>query len=645
MQTMASKDNPLIPLDVLFGNPDKVGPSLSPDGRYLSYVAPLDGVLNVFVRTVGAEDDRPVTRDTGRGIRHHGWAYNNRQVLYIQDRDGDENWQVFSVDIETGEQRAYTPPDPDVGHPVQAQLYATVPHRPDEMLIGLNRRDPRVHDVFHLDLATGELREVEQGDPRLVGWLVDHQMVVRGTMTSETDGGMTLAVRDGDEGEFREIVRWSAEDALSSGPLAFTGDNRGLYLLDSRGRNAAALVELRLDSGETRVLAEDERYDVSRVETHPTRHDVQAAAFIRARREWTVLDAELKPDFAVLDDAARGDLGILYRTLDDRRWLVAYARDDGPVAYHAYDREARETTLLFVHREALAEQPLATMEAVSFRSRDGLEIHGYLTRPRGADAGRLPLVLNVHGGPWVRDSWGFDPEAQWLANRGYACLQVNYRGSTGYGKAFLNAGNREWGGRMQDDLTDAVRWAIEEGIADPRRVAIFGGSYGGYATLAGVTFTPELYRAGVSIVGPSNLETFLNTIPPYWESFRAVFDQRVGRIPRHASGDKAGLPKAHDEMDAAERAEIEFIHARSPLFHAERVAAPMLIAQGANDPRVKKAESDQFVAAMREKGLDVDYAVYDDEGHGFVRPQNRLDFYRRAERFLARHLGGRAEEA
>jgi len=390
------------------------------------------------------------------------------------------------------------------------------------------------------------------------------------------------------------------------------------------------------------VIAEDPRFDLASVAFHPTEHRAQAAAFTGARREWRVLDDEVRGDFERLLAADDGDLSIVDRTLEDRTWLVAWSHDTGPVSYHLWDRTRRDLQFLFVHRAALVDLPLAPMEPVRFEARDGLELHGYLTRPRFGDA-PWPLVLAVHGGPWARDTWGFDPEAQWLANRGYACLQVNYRGSTGYGKSFLAAGDREWGGRMQDDLSDAVLWAVRRGVADPERVAIWGGSYGGYAALAGVTFTPALYRCGVAIVGPSNLLTFLDSVPPYWESFRAMLDRRVGRLPRYASGERAGQVKDEADLTEAERRELAFLRDRSPLFHADRVRCPMLIAQGANDPRVKKAESDQFVAAMRERGLDVEYVVYEDEGHGFARPENRLDFYRRAERFLARHLGGRCE--
>ncbi len=643
MQDERSPSPPaLIPLDVLFGNPDRVSPQISPDGRSLTFIAPDEGILNVWIRRQLTGEAVPLTRDRGRGIRHHGWTHTSDTVLYVQDRDGDENWRLFAVDVATGAERSLTPDDPAVPHPVQAQILADSPRRPHELVVGLNNRDERVHDAFLLDIRTGALAPLRQGTPEISRWLVDHDLEIRGFMLSHPDGSTSLCLQEGAGAAPRTLLTFPPEDALVSGPIHFSKDGRTLFLEDSRGRNAAALVAIDLATGVLTEIVADPHFDVARVHFHPTEHTVQMVAFERARREWLALDPAVAADLERLRAATPGDFGLVDRTLDDRTWLVGFMVDDGPVSYAIWHREHATLEHLFVHREALVGLPLAPMQPVSFGARDGLRIHGYLTLPRGGTR-PFPLVLNVHGGPWVRDSWGYDPEAQWLANRGYASLQVNYRGSTGYGKDFVNAGDREWGGRMQDDLTDAVRWAIGEGIADPGRVAIFGGSYGGYATLAGVTFTPELYRCGVSIVGPSNLETFLNTVPPYWESFRAMLDRRVGRLPRYEDGERAGAPKAPEDLSADERAEMEFIHSRSPLFHVDRVRCPMLIAQGANDPRVKKAESDQFVEAMRTKGLPIEYVVYEDEGHGFARPENRLDFYRRADRFLAEHLGGRCE--
>lgn len=633
----------LIPRDVLFGNPDKVSPKLSPDGTYLTWVAPYEGVLNVWIKTVGQEDDRPLTKDNGRGVRRYGWAWNGEQVIYVQDKDGDENWRIYAVDIKTDEVKPLTPPDPKVNHPVQAQILKSIPERPDEMLIGLNKRNQRMHDVYLLNIKTGKMNLVQEANPMTMGWEIDHKMNIRGYTQAEQDGGMSVYMRSGGKGKFKQILKWGSEDAMATAVITFSDDNKKLYMIDSRGRNSGALTEFDLKTDEIKVIAEDPKYDVSTIEMHPTNHTIQAVGFMKDRLEWDVVDDDIKADFDKIKANNPGDFSVTDRTKDDRKWLVAYDQDNGPVAYYFYDRDAGTLTHMFNHREALVGKPLVNMKPIKFTARDGLEVHGYLSMPMHAK-GPIPMVLNVHGGPWYRDSWGYNPEAQWFANRGYACLQVNFRGSTGYGKEFINAGDREWGGKMQNDLTDAVKWAIDEGIADPKKVAIYGGSYGGYATLAGVTFTPDLYACGVSIVGPSNLETFLNTIPPYWESFRKVMDKRVGMIPRYDNGPMKGQPKDPKDFTAAEKKEVEFLKSRSPLYFVDQVKIPMLVAQGKNDPRVNVAESDQFVKAMQDKGLNVEYVVYPDEGHGFARPENRMDFYGKAEKFLAGILGGRYEE-
>jgi dipeptidyl aminopeptidase/acylaminoacyl peptidase len=408
---------------------------------------------------------------------------------------------------------------------------------------------------------------------------------------------------------------------MTSGPVTFARDGRTIVLRDSRDANAARLVRWDLATGATTVLAEDPAYDVSEVLVHPDTYEVQAVSFVGARREWRALDRAIHDDLAAIAGLRDGDFVVYGRTDADDLWMVGFTEDDAPATYYLFDRGPRAAEFLFTARPALEHYTLSQMEPVSIQARDGLTLHGYVTYPPAVSRQRLPLVLNVHGGPWHRDAWGFDPEAQWLANRGYACLQVNFRGSTGYGKRFLNAGDREWGGKMHDDLVDAVGWAVARGIADPARVAIYGGSYGGYAALVGATMTPELFRCAVSVVGPSNLITFIQSIPPYWSSYLSMLHRRVG----------------HPELDAA------FLAARSPLSHVDRIRIPLLIGQGANDPRVKRAESEQIVGAMREKGIAHEYVVFEDEGHGFAKPENRLAFYAVAERFLARHLGGRSE--
>ena len=618
---------PLIPRETLFGNPQRVAPRLSPDGERLAFLAPKDGVLNVWVGPVGSPvggpDFGPITDDTKRGIRVYFWAEDGRHVVYLQDEGGDENWRVHAVDPSTGEDRDLTPFEG-----VQAQIVDKSRRFPDTLLIALNRENLELHDVYRLTLSTGELDLVAKNPGNVVGWVADAEFRVRGAMAATPDGGFDLLLRDGGEaegesdGDWRKYLGWGKEDALSSGPVGFTEDGGKMYLLDSRGANAARLVLLDLQSGATETLVEDPRYDVGQVVTHPETHEVQAAAVERARTEWVVLDYAIRDDFEAIRVLNRGDFVIASRDRADEKWLVGFTTDDGGASYYAYDRKGKRGEHLFDARPDLADYTLARMEPMGFTSRDGLKVEGYLTLPPGSSGEALPMVLNVHGGPWARDGWGYDPEAQWLANRGYACLQVNYRGSTGYGKEFLNAGNKEWAARMHDDLVDAVGWAVERGVADPERVAIYGGSYGGYAALVGATFTPDLFRCAVDIVGPSSLITLIESIPPYWKPLVATFHERVGN------------PETEED----------FLKSRSPLFFVDRIKIPMLIAQGANDPRVKQSEAEQIVAAMREKGIDHEYLLFEDEGHGFARPENRLKFYAAAERFLAKHLGGRVEE-
>ena len=610
---------PLIPREVLFGNPSRVSPRLSPDGESLAFIAPKDGVLNVWVGPVGSPIDgdgfEPVTDDRRRGIRLFFWAEDNKHIVYLQDEAGDENWRVHAVDPATKEDRDLTPFEG-----VQAQILDKNRHFPDDLLIVLNRENPELHDAYRLTLSTGDLDLVAKNPGNVVGWVADRDFEVRAAVAATPEGGTDLLLREGDG--WNRLIAWDKEDALSSGPVGFAEEEGKMYLLDSRGANAARLVLMDLASGEAEVLAEDPRYDVSGVVVHPETHAAQAAAVQRARTEWIVLDDAVREDFEVLKDLGRGDFSVTSRDRADESWLVAVDSDDGGASYYAYDRNTKSGEHLFDARPDLADYSLAKMEPVSFTSRDGLEVEGYLTLPPGATPEGLPMVLNVHGGPWARDGWGYDPEAQWFANRGYACLQVNFRGSTGYGKEFLNAGNREWGGKMHDDLVDAVGWAVERGVADPERVAIYGGSYGGYAALVGATFTPDLFRCAVDIVGPSNIITLIESVPPYWKPLIATFTERVG--------DPASEP--------------DFLKSRSPLFFVDRIKIPLLIAQGANDPRVKQAESEQIVVAMKERGIDHEYLLFEDEGHGFARPENRLKFYAAAGGFLAKHLGGRTEE-
>ena len=617
---------PLIPRKLLFGNPDRASAQISPDGAQLSWLAPVDGVLNVWVAPAdNPAAARPVTRDTGRGIRFYGWAYSGAQIIYLQDAGGDENWHLYAVHLESDAILDLTPLEG-----IHAQIQEVSPKQPGHILAALNDRDAQFHDIYRIDLATGERSLVLQNDG-FAGFVTDADFKVRFAVRMTADGGAEYLERD-DNGGWQPFIAVGQEDSLTTGPVGFDRSGETLFLTDSRGRDTAALQSVHLASGVATILASDARADVSDTLTHPTERTVQAAAFTYERKEWQVLDAAIAADLEFLATVADGDMEVLSRTLDDSCWIVAYLLDDGPVRYYRYLRERREAQFLFTNRAALEGQPLVKNHPVTIPARDGLNLVCYYSLPREADPDNtglpdqpLPLALLVHGGPWARDEWGYNPVFQLLANRGYAVLSVNFRCSTGFGKGFSNAGNREWGGKMHTDLVDAVQWAVAQGIADPERVGILGGSYGGYAALVGMTFTPEVFACGVDIVGPSNLITLMNTIPPYWQPQIDLFTSRVG-----------------DYRTEEGRA---FLTERSPLTYVDNIRRPLLIGQGANDPRVKQSESDQIVAAMQEKNIPVTYILYPDEGHGFARPENNLSFFAVAEAFLAEHLGGRYEPA
>jgi dipeptidyl aminopeptidase/acylaminoacyl peptidase len=619
MTADAAPPVPLVPREVLFGNPDKVQPRISPDGKRLAYIAPRDGVLNVWVGEIGgaADDFRVVTDDTERGIRAFFWAQDNARILYVQDAGGDENWRLYDVELARGTIRDLTPYEN-----VQAQVIAEEKRYPTELLVGLNKDNPQLHDVYHLDLETGELEMVLK-NPGIVGFVADPELRVRAGLQPRPDGGMNLVGRrPGATAEQWEVfLEVDSDDALGTAPIGFTADGNSLYLLSSVDANASRLLRVDLASAVATVLTEDPQYDVSGVMSNPDTKEIQMVSFAKARTENVVLDASIAADMEAIAAIQPGDFSFLGRDHADRTWLLAFTVDDGPVAYYAWDRESQQATFLFHHQPALSQYTLAHMEPFSFTARDGLEIHGYLTFPPEVERRELPAVLMVHGGPWARDNWGFNAEAQWLANRGYACIQVNFRGSTGYGKAFVNAGNKQWAAAMHDDLVDAVEYVVGQGWVDRKRVAISGGSYGGYAALVGATFTPDVFCCAVDVVGPSNLQTLIESIPPYWAPIVAQFHERVGN------------PET----------EADLLWARSPLSKVDEIKIPILVAQGANDPRVKQAESEQIVNAMREKGIDHAYLLFGDEGHGFAKPENRMRFFQVAEQFLARHLGGRFE--
>jgi dipeptidyl aminopeptidase/acylaminoacyl peptidase len=611
----------LIPRSVLFGNPERTSPRISPNGTRLAWIAPRDGVLNVWVAEIGPDGvdwgaARTVTEDTDRGVRVFGWARDGQHVLYLQDKGGDENWRLYDVDLSTMERRDLTPFEG-----IHANIIATSKRRPTEVLVGINADNPQLHDVYRLDLTTGALvKEIE--NPGYAGWLADEDLVVRCALAPLPDGSFDLLVRDSADEQWRKLLTIPAEDATSSDVVSFSGDGRSLLMISAADANTGRLTRIDLSTGAAEVLAEDPEADVAGAMLHPDTRDPQIVMILNDRMSYVVLDPSVEDDFKAVRALHPGDPAFAGRDDSDSTWLVGFTNDDGPIPYFMYDRATRSGRFLFEHQPALSSYELAPMEPFSYEARDGLVVHGYVTFPPGLGRSGLPAVLNVHGGPQVRDTWGYDAEAQWLANRGYLCVQVNYRGSTGYGKAFVAAGDREWGGKMHDDLIDAVSYVVSAGWADPSRVAIYGGSYGGYAALVGAAFTPDVFRCAVDIVGPSNLKTLLETIPPYWAPAIAQLYRRVGN-------------PSTDE---------EFLWSRSPLSRARDIRIPLLIAQGANDPRVKQAESEQIVAALVEADIEHEYMLFPDEGHGFAKPENRIKFYSAAERFLARYLNGRFEE-
>ncbi len=640
--TNCSTEEKLIPRQAIFGNPDKAALKISPNHQMISFLAPVNNVLNVWVAPADKpEDAAAITKDTLRGVRIYFWAYNNEQVIYLQDLGGDENWQVHAVNVKTKEDKILTPFEeilgPD-GKPVtlpngkklrpRAQIQEVSYKYPNEILIGLNNRNPQFFDIYRLNINSGDLQMIEKNE-RFLGFQTDDDFNIRYAIENTPDGGNELFVPDG-KGGWKSFDKIPMEDALTTWPITFDKSGKILYMIDSRGRNTAALVSVDLKTGNKKVIFEDPRADLSNVMIHPTEKTIEAAATEYLRTEWKVLDNSVKADLDYLKTVAEGDLNITSRSLDNNVWTVAYVKDDGPVNYYLYDLPNKKAKFLFTNRKELENVKLSKMYPVEIKSRDGLTLVSYLTLPYKSDTnleGRpdnpLPMVLFVHGGPWARDSWGYHSYHQWLANRGYAVLSVNYRGSTGFGKDFINAGNKEWAGKMHDDLIDAVNWAVNEKIADKEKVAIMGGSYGGYATLVGLTFTPDEFACGVDIVGPSNLQTLLETIPPYWTPMINLFTTRVGDY-RTEEGKK-------------------LLNARSPLNYVDKIKKTLLIGQGANDPRVKQTESDQIVNALQGKNIPVTYVLYPDEGHGFARPENRLSFNAVAEIFLSQILGGRFE--
>ncbi|OWK28878.1 S9 family peptidase [Sphingomonas dokdonensis] len=615
---------PLIERAKLFGNPEKTGGKLSPDGRWISYIAPRDGVLNVWVAPAAdPAAARPLTAEKQRPIRQIFWAPDSSQILFVNDKGGDENFRLYGVPVSGGDARDYTPFDKVRVMPIGQSAIIK-----DRILIGLNNRDPRWHDVHSLDLKTGKLTLVMQNDG-YGRFLADEQLNLRLASRPRADGGEDWFRVTNGAVEQTPFVSYGLDDAANTYPLGFTSDGATLYWVDSRDGDTSA-IKAQDAAGKMTLIAQDPRVDLEEGLFNPKTGVIEAYRQEYLKGEYVPVGDAVTADLAFLKAQNKGEFTVTSRTDADDKWLVAFDAVSAPASTWVYDRKAKALKQLYVSRPALVGAPLVPMHPAVIKSRDGLDLVSYLSLPREADANGdgkadrpVPMVLFVHGGPWGRDVYGYNSYHQWMANRGYAVLSVNFRASTGFGKKFLTAGNMEWGRKMHDDLLDAVDWAVAQGVTTRDKVAIMGGSYGGYATLAGLAFTPDTFACGVDIVGPSNLNTLLGSIPAYWEAGKQQMYRRMGN-PTTPEGQA-------------------ILKERSPLFAADRIKKPLLIGQGASDPRVNVRESDQIVDAMKAKNIPVTYVVFPDEGHGFARPVNNIAFNAVTENFLAPCLGGRAE--
>lgn len=623
---------PLLDRELFFGDPEISAAQLSPDGQFISFVKPYRDVRNIYVKGLDEPFDaaRPITADK-RPVLGYFWSVDSKHVLYVQDKNGDENFHIYSIDpAAEASADSGVPPAVDLTpvDGVRAAIYAVPKNKPGVLIAGLNDRLPAFHDVYEIDIASGERTLLIENNERIGNWAFDLEGNVRLAARQLPDGGTEL-LRVDEDGALVQVYVTTYEEAAR--PVRFHKDGKRVYLITNRGEenDLSRLVLFDPETGDEELIESDPEgeVDIAGAAFSEATDELVATVYVGDRVRIYPKTEEVANDLRVLEEKLPdGELGLQSATLDDSLFLVAVSRDVDPGSVYLYRRDTGDVELLYRGRPNLPSENLATMQPLRYAARDGLELRGYLTLPQGVEAKGLPLVVYPHGGPWARDNWGYDSFAQFLANRGYAVFQPNFRGSTGYGKAYLNAGNREWGtGAMQHDITDGVKHLIDQGIADPEKVCIFGGSYGGYATLAGVTFTPDLYSCGIPYVAPSNLITLIESFPAYWRPFlKGSWYLRVG--------------------DPENEADRQDLIARSPLTHVDQIRVPLLVVHGANDPRVKKTESDQIVAALTAKGHEVEYLVAPDEGHGFRSPENRMALAVAAERFLARQLGGRVQE-
>ena len=605
--------NTMIPLKDFFRNPEMSSFSLSPDGKHISYMKPWEEgnrMMNVYVRPIDSNDEIRITDASKRSLYGYFWINDNR-IAYVQDKGGDENIHIYAVDIDGKNNIDLTPFEN-----IQARITDDLEDDPNFMLVALNKRNPQIHDVYRLNVNNGDMDMIAENPGNISGWGTDHDGKLRIATTS--DGVNTsLLYRENEDDDFKSILTTNFKESVS--PLFFTFDNKELYVSSNRGRDKSAIFKFDLETAkEGELIFEHDEVDVYGLMSSKKRKVITGVSYTTDKRQIHFFDKWRENLQSTLESQLKGvEVAISGLSKDETKAIVVTYSDRSRGTYYYYDIENDNLTKLADLSPWLNEDDMAFMKPIKYKSRDGLTIPGYLTLPLDYKKGeKLPVVINPHGGPWARDNWGFNPEIQFLANRGYAILQMNFRGSVGYGREFWEISFKQWGKTMQDDITDGVNWLIEEGIADPDRIAIYGASYGGYATLAGLTFTPDIYACGVDYVGVSNIFTLLETLPPYWELGRQMMYEMIGN------------PETEKEL----------LEAASPLFHIDKIKAPLLVAQGANDPRVKQAESDQIVDALKAKGIDVPYILKEDEGHGFYNEENQFDFYQEMEKFLDKHL-------
>ena len=601
---------PLIPMEDFFRNPEKSSFNISPNGNYIAYMKPWKTRMNVFVMEIITKKETRLTSSQERGIYGFTWLTNKR-IGYVKDEGGNENIHFYAVNIDTSNEIDLTPFEN-----VQTRIIDDLEDDPNHILIGLNKRNPQIHDPYRINVNDGKMELIAENPGNISGWMTDHDGKLRIATTS--DGVNTsLLYRDKESDEFKPIL--TTDFKVSVVPLFFTFDNKNLYVASNRGRDKSAVFKFDLNKAkEEKLIFEHNEVDVSGLMYSRKRKVLTGVNYTVAKNEMIFFDTWREDLQQKLEEKLPGyEVVISSFSKDETKAVVVTYSDKSRGTYYFYDVDKNKLAELGEVSPWLNEEDMSEMKPVKYRSRDGLVINGYLTLPKGTNGKNIPIVVNPHGGPWARDNWGYKSEIQFLANRGFAVFQMNFRGSTGYGREFWEKSFKEWGKSMQDDISDGVKWLIDEGIADPDRIAIYGASYGGYATLAGLTFTPNLYACGVDYVGVSSLFTFMESMPPYWELYRSMMYEMVG----------------HPEKDK------ELLASASPLLHIDKIKAPIFIAQGANDPRVVKSESDQIVEALKNAGIEVPYMVKDDEGHGFYNEENQFDFYREMEKFLIKHIG------